>query len=59
MLIEGFITVGPCAVVAVLIRFIFKWGNKGRRHRPKRERAVAVDNKYVARVRQVYKDYFL
>ena len=48
MILEGFIVVGPCAVGAVLIRGIFKWGNKGRRARVKRERSVAVPVEHVA-----------
>ena len=52
MIIEGFIVVGPCAAGAVLIRLIFKWGNKGRRARVKRERSIAVPLEHVQQQKQ-------
>ena len=41
MFIEGAMVVGPCAASAILLRLAFRWANKGRRQRPKRERAAA------------------
>jgi hypothetical protein len=38
---DGIIVVGPCVSAAIMMRLVFRWGNKGRRQRPKRERAAA------------------
>jgi hypothetical protein len=42
LFVGGFIVVGPCIASAIVFRLIFRWGNKGRRQRPKRERAAAL-----------------
>ena len=38
LIIEGLIVVGPCVACAVITRCIFRWGNRGRKLRLKRER---------------------
>jgi len=45
MIIEACIVVGPCVAGAVLFRYMFRWGNRGRRLRPKRERNVVSHGK--------------
>ena len=41
LFISGGIVVGPCVAATIVIIQLFRWGNKGRRQRPKRERAAA------------------
>eukprot|EP00965_Chrysotila_dentata_P021932 725925-Pleurochrysis_carterae.AAC.1 len=49
---EACIVVGPCVAGAVLFRYMFRWGNRGRRTRPKRERGVVSQGKLARALHQ-------